>query len=31
MSAEHGQSQQRVNELLADYVPTLADDASRRS
>ena len=24
MSAEHGQSQQQVNELLADYVPTLA-------
>jgi SpoVK/Ycf46/Vps4 family AAA+-type ATPase len=26
MSAEHGQSQQRVTELLADYVPSLADD-----
>jgi SpoVK/Ycf46/Vps4 family AAA+-type ATPase len=24
MSAEHGQSQQRVNELLAEYVPALA-------
>jgi len=26
MSAEHGQSQQRVTELLAEYVPSLADD-----
>jgi SpoVK/Ycf46/Vps4 family AAA+-type ATPase len=26
MSAEHGQSQQRVTELLAGYVPSLADD-----
>ena len=26
MSAEHGQSQQRVTELLSDYVPSLADD-----
>lgn len=26
MSAEHGQSQQRVNELLAEHVPALADD-----
>ena len=26
MSAEHGQSQQRVNELLAEYVPALAGD-----
>jgi len=26
MSAEHGQSQQRVNELLAEYVPALASD-----
>jgi pachytene checkpoint protein 2 len=26
MSAEHGQSQQRVSELLADHVPSLADD-----
>jgi len=25
MSAEHGQSQQRVSELLAEYVPALAD------
>lgn len=26
MSAEHGQSQQRVTELLCDHVPLLADD-----
>jgi pachytene checkpoint protein 2 len=26
MSAEHGQSQQRVTDLLAGYVPSLADD-----
>lgn len=26
MSAEHGQSQQKVMELLADYIPSLADD-----
>ena len=26
MSAEHGQSQRRVTELLTDYVPSLADD-----
>lgn len=26
MSAEHGQSQQRVTELLSEYVPSLADD-----
>jgi len=26
MSAEHGQSQQKVFELLADYIPGLADD-----
>ncbi|MGH3950028.1 MAG: AAA family ATPase [Pseudonocardiaceae bacterium] len=26
MSAEHGQSQQRVTELLVEYVPLLADD-----
>ncbi len=26
MSAEHGQSQQKVMELLCDYVPLLADD-----
>ncbi|MEV4845090.1 AAA family ATPase [Micromonospora matsumotoense] len=26
MSAEHGQSQQRVDELLGDYVPSLAAD-----
>jgi pachytene checkpoint protein 2 len=26
MSAEHGQSQQRVYELLAEHIPTLADD-----
>jgi pachytene checkpoint protein 2 len=26
MSAEHGQSQQKVSELLADHVPSLADD-----
>jgi len=26
MSAEHGQSQQRVSELLSEYVPSLADD-----
>jgi SpoVK/Ycf46/Vps4 family AAA+-type ATPase len=26
MSSEHGQSQQRVNQLLAEHVPALADD-----
>jgi pachytene checkpoint protein 2 len=26
MSAEHGQSQQRVYELLSEHIPTLADD-----
>jgi SpoVK/Ycf46/Vps4 family AAA+-type ATPase len=26
MSAEHGQSQQRVDELLSDHVPSLAED-----
>lgn len=26
MSAEHGKSQQQVGELLADYIPSLADD-----
>src|SRR5436190_21378089 len=26
MSAEHGQSQQKVYELLADHIPGLADD-----
>lgn len=26
MSAEHGQSQRRVTELLAEYVPTMVDD-----
>jgi len=26
MSAEHGKSQQQVQELLADYLPSLADD-----
>lgn len=26
MSAEHGQSQQKVSELLCDYIPRLADD-----
>ncbi|MFB9729886.1 AAA family ATPase [Haloechinothrix salitolerans] len=28
MSAEHGQSQQRVHELLADHVPALASDGT---
>src|SRR5262249_13311861 len=29
MSAEHGQSQQRVTELLVEHVPLLADDGMR--